>query len=187
MPGASRAISRAARKRKNDKGITYTQALEDVRLILGLMPELDCNFEMAENYYDDPANRIMCETCGWTYAMVCPECSPGCGCNNGRCSGWRHEEYMHEDDLRDLDGDGGCPECGAGAGPYDESCDCVPEGAAAVNVEPEPEPDWKDYRRDEPEPDWDSYYAESREEPLPDEPIGDDDAEPEGDADFPPF
>jgi|SRR5882724_765139 len=45
----------------------------------------------------DTANHLLCETCGWLNRMVCPEC-PGCGCYNGRCSGWRHNEYAHEDD-----------------------------------------------------------------------------------------
>jgi hypothetical protein len=72
---------------------------------------------------EDSRNRVMCNTCGWTWSMVCPECIPGCGCHNGRCSGWRHREYRHDDD--DLDNDGGCEECGAGGrrDPYGE-CVC---------------------------------------------------------------
>ncbi|MCF6467321.1 hypothetical protein FAF44_02690 [Nonomuraea sp. MG754425] len=46
----------------------------------------------------DPANEILCEDCGWTVGMVCPECSKGCGCETD-CTGWRHREYMHPDDL----------------------------------------------------------------------------------------
>ncbi|WP_188195708.1 hypothetical protein [Nonomuraea sp. SYSU D8015] len=34
--------------------------------------------------------------------MVCPEC-PGCGCYDGRCSGWRHREYMRPDDLAERE------------------------------------------------------------------------------------
>jgi hypothetical protein len=72
---------------------------------------------------EDTRDQVMCDTCGWTWGMVCPECIPGCGCNNGRCSGWRHHEYRHDDD--DLDDDYGCAECGAGGrgDPYGE-CVC---------------------------------------------------------------
>ncbi|MEU7855157.1 hypothetical protein [Nonomuraea sp. NPDC049141] len=34
----------------------------------------------------DPANQILCEDCGWTMGMICPECTKGCGCET-RCSG----------------------------------------------------------------------------------------------------
>ncbi|MDG4759288.1 hypothetical protein [Micromonospora sp. WMMD710] len=43
-------------------------------------------FAEAQAGYDDPRNKVMCTTCGWTNGMVCPEC-PGCGCYNGQCSG----------------------------------------------------------------------------------------------------
>lgn len=25
----------------------------------------------------------LCESCGWTYSMICPECASGCGCSTG--------------------------------------------------------------------------------------------------------
>lgn len=61
----------------------------------------------------DPGNQVMCEVCGWTWNMVCPECPKGCGCEY-RCTGWRHGEYRHEDDELEGDpcfscGEPGCP------------------------------------------------------------------------------
>ncbi|MFB7359701.1 hypothetical protein [Streptomyces gardneri] len=75
-------------------------------------------------------NQVMCENCGWTFSMVCPEC-PGCGCYNGECSGWRHWEYQAQMDA--ATGEYGsssahCDECGAGSSgnPYEE-CVCYDE------------------------------------------------------------
>ncbi|MEU2086841.1 hypothetical protein ABZ569_33850 [Streptomyces albus] len=84
----------------------------------------------------DPRNQVLCETCDWTVGMICPEC-PGCGCYNGRCSGWRHYEYQAEMDAATGeygDYNDGCPECGAGGGgdPYGE-CVCYDdEGSEAA-------------------------------------------------------
>lgn len=50
------------------------------------------------------ANDILCGTCGWTYGMICPEC-PGCGCCNGQCSEWRHEEDSDWSDWDDEEYD----------------------------------------------------------------------------------
>lgn len=82
-----------------------------------------------EQERNDPRNQTLCETCGWTVGMVCPEC-PGCGCYNSQCSGWRHHEYQAEMDAAtgeyDPDSDPyGCEECGAGGSgdPYGE-CVC---------------------------------------------------------------
>ncbi|WP_195911434.1 hypothetical protein [Streptomyces kaniharaensis] len=68
---------------------------------------------------NDPRNQLLCERCGWTVGMICPECS-GCGCVYG-CTGWRHDEWAHEEDRIDPVG---CPDCGAGCGenPYAECC-----------------------------------------------------------------
>ncbi|MFL4496508.1 hypothetical protein ACJ6WD_35500 [Streptomyces sp. VTCC 41912] len=80
---------------------------------------------------NDPANQVMCRTCGWTYGMVCPECAKGCGCEY-QCSGWRHEEMRAATGDYDADDDPyGCPECGAGGGgdPYGECC-CYEDDAA---------------------------------------------------------
>ncbi|UNZ22292.1 hypothetical protein [Streptomyces sp. 891-h] len=68
----------------------------------------------------DPRNQVMCDKCGWTWGMVCPEC-PGCGCYNGRCSGWRHLDYAGDDDFDGYDNE--CRDCGAGGDPYEE-CTC---------------------------------------------------------------
>lgn len=66
---------------------------------------------------ESPApNDVLCQTCGWTYGMICPECGPGCGCATS-CTGWRHAEYDESEPLGERDG---C-ECG----PYQEGdCQC---------------------------------------------------------------
>ena len=71
-----------------------------------------------------PATDLLCEYCGWTVDMVCPECVPGCGCPT-RCTGWRHRDWGVVEDLAEEHGQYGCPECGAGSGgdPYGE-CVC---------------------------------------------------------------
>ena len=53
----------------------------------------DTGYSFTEAYVDDPLNQLLCEECGWTVRMVCP----GCGCFNGRCSGWRHIDDMEYD------------------------------------------------------------------------------------------
>ena len=88
------------------------------------MDDNEWTFADAEAHYDNPLNKPLCETCGWTVGMACPECPKGCGCSVG-CTGWRHHEYRHEDEDHDSgDGGGGC-ECGAGGAgdPYGE-CVC---------------------------------------------------------------
>lgn len=59
----------------------------------------------------EPCYKLLCETCGWTLDMICPEC-PGCGCYSGECDGWRHGNYVDdisehgfEDDDYDYDYD----------------------------------------------------------------------------------
>lgn len=83
--------------------------------------------EVLEARRNDPRNQIMCEKCDWTYGMICPEC-PGCGCYNGRCSGWRHGEYQAEMDAAtgEYDPDAGvyCFDCGAGSSSPYEECTC---------------------------------------------------------------
>jgi hypothetical protein len=83
----------------------------------------DLTYTEASEILADPANQLLCETCGWTLGMICPEC-PGCACYNGRCSGWRHGEYAHEDD-RDPSEDA-CDECGGtfSLAGYDAGCLC---------------------------------------------------------------
>lgn len=52
----------------------------------------------------DPRYRTLCERCGWTLAMICPECPEGCGCATD-CTGWRHANYSDLDDFDDEDDD----------------------------------------------------------------------------------
>jgi hypothetical protein len=123
MPKDTRALTRAARARAKAESVPYTQARETLLFIRERMDETGDTFADVEAFVTDPANKTMCETCGWTFGMVCPEC-PGCGCYNRRCSGWRHREYMHEDELRELEElEAECPECGGDTRTgYD--CDC---------------------------------------------------------------
>jgi hypothetical protein len=124
MPQDTRALTRAARARAKAEGLPYTRARETELAIHERMDGSDETYEEAEAFLADPANEVFCQICGWTLAMVCPECS-GCACHGGRCSGWRHQEYMHEDDLAELREQERCEECGADVslGSYDE-CTC---------------------------------------------------------------
>ncbi|MFY0516035.1 hypothetical protein ACOMD4_37470 [Streptomyces anulatus] len=73
---------------------------------------------------NDPRNQLLCDRCGWTNGMVCPECAKGCGCEY-ECTGWRHEEMRAATGGYDEDDNPyGCQECGAGGGgnPYEECC-----------------------------------------------------------------
>jgi len=116
MPRDSRALTRAARRRAKDTGRSYQQAREDAQVIHELMESDDLTWEEAEDVYDDPRNQLLCDKCGWTVGMVCPEC-PGCGCYSGRCSGWRHREF----DPEEYGGEEWCGECGA---TDDYQCNC---------------------------------------------------------------
>ncbi|MFD4050154.1 hypothetical protein ACFWSF_32170 [Streptomyces sp. NPDC058611] len=83
----------------------------------------------------DPRNQTLCEDCGWTVGMTCPECAKGCGCEY-QCSGWRHEEMRAATGDYGDDPDSGvyCDECGAGASSPYEECVCYDdseEGQAA--------------------------------------------------------
>jgi hypothetical protein len=120
MPSTSRALTRAARARAAATGEPYTQAREQLVWIQELLDDGACETrEDAEAYVADPANQTMCTVCGWTWGMVCPECAKGCGCSTG-CSGWRHEEFMDEDERRDRNE---CPECGGDSTTHYE-CTC---------------------------------------------------------------
>jgi hypothetical protein len=70
---------------------------------------------------DDPTYKLMCATCGWALAMICPECT-GCGCDTS-CSGWRHNEYAGDDDEDDPEDDRWL-ECECGSYERDEPCEC---------------------------------------------------------------
>jgi hypothetical protein len=122
MPQSTRALTRAARRRSREKNLPYQQAREDVIVIHQLASEDELTWDEAEAVYDDPANQILCETCGWTMGMACPECT-GCGCNNFTCTGWRHEEYMDSDELAELYA---CDDCGGDTRNH-YSCQCGEE------------------------------------------------------------
>lgn len=110
---AAVALRMAHAGEDEDRAATAVQEIQDI---------VECNgwtFAQAQSEYDDPRNQIMCETCGWTYGMVCPEC-PGCGCYNGRCTGWRHDEFMDDDERAERDE---CPECGGNINNHYE-CRC---------------------------------------------------------------
>jgi hypothetical protein len=120
MPREARALTRAARARATVRGLPYQQAREEVLVIQQRAVDDGLSFAEAEAEFNDPLNQLLCETCGWTIGMVCPEC-PGCGCYNGRCSGWRHHEYMHDDERAELNA---CDECGGDTTTgYDCGCD----------------------------------------------------------------
>lgn len=90
-------------------------APEAVEAIKEIAREHGTSYDAAEAWYDAPENQVMCEDCGWTFAMVCPECA-GCGCDHS-CTGWRHRDYGLDDDDDDVDRyETDCPECG---GSYD--------------------------------------------------------------------
>jgi hypothetical protein len=49
--------------------------------ITEVMQERDVDgYAGAVAWLEDPGRQTLCEDCGWTVAMACPECSPGCGC-----------------------------------------------------------------------------------------------------------
>lgn len=112
---------------KADHGVPHHEAiaiLDDPRSesILELMDTYEDVNSRAEAVavLEDPRNEVMCEKCGWTNGMVCPEC-PGCGCYNGQCSGWRHHEYMDQDEREAA----AYHECDCGfAGHEDHCCEC---------------------------------------------------------------
>jgi hypothetical protein len=124
MPSDTRALSRAARARAKAETIPYTQARETELAIRTRMDETGETYMQAEAFVTDPANEVFCEKCGWTNAMVCPEC-PGCGCYDHECRGWRHREFMHPDELAEIErAEAECPECGGDTRTgYDCNCD----------------------------------------------------------------
>lgn len=109
------AKQRVAAHKAEGHDLSYVSARRQAAEILELSCELDCTYAEAQDYYDDPANETMCEVCGWTLGMVCPECSKGCGCVEN-CSGWRHQEYAGED-YDDYDDD-------MHRNPYADDCEC---------------------------------------------------------------
>lgn len=131
MPSANRALTRAARRRADAEKIPYTQARETELAIRTRMGETGEDYTGAEAVVTDPANQVLCRKCGWTVSMVCPEC-PGCGCYDHQCSGWRHREFMHDDDRAEIEAaEAECPECGGDTrSGYDCDCDDYPAAGA---------------------------------------------------------
>jgi hypothetical protein len=125
MPQDTRVRTRAVRDHMKATGLTYTAAMAaiDAPFKPGYISISECMQQNGYSYGEavaflaDPANELLCEVCGWTNGMICPECS-GCGCNHG-CTGWRHREYADEDD--DDPSGRYCTECGANSH-YDCYC-----------------------------------------------------------------
>ena len=126
MPKDTRARTRAIRAHMAAAGLGYTAAAAalDAPFKPGYISISECMREGGYDYADavafleDPANELLCEICGWTAGMVCPECSKGCGCVTN-CTGWRHGEWGAEN----HDEPTACPDCGGEMGsPY--GCDC---------------------------------------------------------------
>lgn len=104
----ARAFAAAVALRMAHAGEDEATARTSVQEIRETAEANDWTFAQAQVAYDDPRNQVMCQQCGWTFGMVCPEC-PGCGCYNDRCSGWRHHEFMDDEERRERNE---CPECG---------------------------------------------------------------------------
>lgn len=107
-----------------------------------LWAETDWSLAECRAYLLDPGNATLCEVCGWTFNMVCPECEKGCGCE-WNCSGWRHGEWNNDDDG-EWNGDlTECEGCGAG---HEYECVCYHRSADEVDDEPERDwhQEWKD-------------------------------------------
>lgn len=121
------AFAAAVALRRAHAGEDEPTARTAVEHIQDIAARNQWTFAEAQVEYDDPRNEVMCDKCGWTYGMVCPEC-PGCGCYNTRCSGWRHDEFMDPDERAELERERNeCPECGGDStNHYD--CRCAEEG-----------------------------------------------------------
>jgi len=108
----NRLLTRAARARAQARQIPYTAAREELCWMQALVDEGSCeNWDEADAYVRDPRNQLLCRVCGWTFGMICPECSKGCGCQVG-CSGWRHREWGQNDSDEYEDPYAFCEECG---------------------------------------------------------------------------
>jgi hypothetical protein len=85
----NRDLARATRElMKHRPDATYTACRAE---LVEFLDGTDYTPAEAVRIMTDPANELLCETCGWTAGMTCPECA-GCGCSEG-CTGWRHQEY----------------------------------------------------------------------------------------------
>lgn len=102
------AFAAAVALRMAHAGEDEATATTSVQEIQEIAEGYGYTFAEAQAGYDDPRNQVMCDKCGWTNGMVCPEC-PGCGCYNSQCTGWRHGEFMDDDERRERNE---CPDCG---------------------------------------------------------------------------
>jgi len=97
-------------------GATEDEASDQVETIQRIAAEHGTCYDAAEEWFDAPENQVMCETCGWVWAMVCPECPKGCACDDTGCTGWRHRDFAaayDSDDEQDADYyEVDCPDCG---------------------------------------------------------------------------
>lgn len=102
----------------------------------------------------EPRYKVLCEVCGWSLAMICPECSRGCGCET-RCTGWRHSNYVADlEDEPDWETEGYDDDLYA-----DDEGDYVDLDDGSVDDETSDRFDDEDYDRDplgppQEEPDW---------------------------------
>ncbi|GAA3831965.1 hypothetical protein GCM10022226_61390 [Sphaerisporangium flaviroseum] len=123
MPHNHRDLGRAVRELMQHRpGQTYTATRAQLEEWMDGREETPLE---AVAVLADPANEILCETCGWTVGMICPECSKGCGCEIS-CSGWRHQDWGPELDPEEEDERNTCEECGGDFRMmgYDIGCIC---------------------------------------------------------------
>ncbi|OEJ21067.1 hypothetical protein [Streptomyces subrutilus] len=131
MPNTTQARKNNARAIVAESGISYQDAIKILEhpeaarsdLLDAVINGGHKTHKSALEWLDalPAAERLLCVGCGWTNGMICPECSPGCGCSTG-CSGWRHQGGFDGDDDGAYE-DSGCPDCGAG-GEYEAPCEC---------------------------------------------------------------
>jgi hypothetical protein len=123
----TRVVEDAITRLMIERGLDRAAAADLDDHVRDVMARCDGEFDTYEEalaWLTDPANEVMCDRCGWTWGMVCPECAKGCGCETS-CAGWRHHDWGINDDEDDGYDHEPCPECGAGgSSPYDE-CQCA--------------------------------------------------------------
>lgn len=95
MSGGRKFATAAARARRH---LRRRDARRFEARVDELWAESDWTRAYCRAWLLDPRNETLCDECGWTNGMVCPECERGCGCET-RCSGWRHNEWGNDDDT----------------------------------------------------------------------------------------
>lgn len=138
MSGGRKFATSAARARRHLRrrdARRFEQAVDE------LFAESDWSRAECRAYLLDPLNETLCDDCGWSMGMVCPECERGCGCET-RCSGWRHSEYFDDDDPDSRD-EFECEGCGAG---HEYHCVCYDRLEGELDEQPERDwyQEWKD-------------------------------------------